>query len=176
MQQTAKSGPLNGHPATGIQNPWWAYLFLAGTNVLGQVLASRVAAGRDNQTDGGVRIERTSALQPSIDPERITATTVIGCEVKGNDHKPLGKIQEIAMDFTTGRIKYLVLAAGGFLGIGDRFYAVPLPALTFIPEERVFRLETTRKELQKTPPFDKMNWPHQALWQAGADPQGRDNH
>jgi hypothetical protein len=40
MQQTAKSGPLNGHPATGIQNPWWAYLFLAGTNVLGQVLAS----------------------------------------------------------------------------------------------------------------------------------------
>jgi len=89
MQQTAKSGPLNGHPATGIQNPWWAYLFLAGTNVLGQVLASRVAAGRDNQTDGGVRIERTSALQPSIDPERITATTVIGCEVKGNDHKPL---------------------------------------------------------------------------------------
>jgi sporulation protein YlmC with PRC-barrel domain len=112
----------------------------------------------------GVSIREKQGKPFSIDPQHITATTVIGDKVIGKDGKELGKIEEIMLDLTTGRVKYLVLSSGGILGIGDRFFALPLEHLTFDPEERIFYLDIERNTLKRQPGFDKEDWPSQAEW------------
>src|SRR5664279_2474815 len=42
----------------------------------------------------------------------------------------LGVIEGIMLDIQSGRIAYAVLSFGGFLGIGDKLFAIPWTALT----------------------------------------------
>ncbi len=146
-------------------DPWWAYLVYASSNVLGRVLATRAALdGREKQrVSGGVTVSPAREFKPGIDPERVTATTIIGELVAGSDGKILGKVEEIAMDLTKGSISYLVLSVGGVFGFGDKFYALPLESLIFNPVEKSFSMNLDKKTLKKMPGFDKHNWPKKAL-------------
>lgn len=50
--------------------------------------------------------------------------------VNGN----VGAIKEIMIDAPSCRVAYAVLAVGGFLGIGERLFAIPWEALTLDEE------------------------------------------
>jgi sporulation protein YlmC with PRC-barrel domain len=148
--------------------PWWVHLLNASTDLLGKVLVTRLII--DSQ-DGlkparGIQVLRKDALQPSIEPERITATTLIGQLVKGTDGKPLGRIEEITMDLTRGFISYLVLSSGGIFGFASKFYSIPLNMLTLKPEEKTFYVDIDKKKLKQMPEIDKHNWPKQPIWPA----------
>jgi hypothetical protein len=41
----------------------------------------------------------------------------------------LGKIEHLMIDLANGRIAYAVLSFGGFLGMGDKLFAIPWSAL-----------------------------------------------
>jgi sporulation protein YlmC with PRC-barrel domain len=160
MQQTKETDLMKQPKAT---DPWWTYLLYASTDVLEKVLVNRLLTdGKNGRTAKGVSIKRTGEIKPTVDADRITATSVIGSEVKGSDGKPMGRIEEVAMDLMTGSISYMVLAVGGVFGIGDKFYAIPLSALTLVPEEKVFLMDMQKNDLKKMLAFDKMNWPKQA--------------
>ena len=73
----------------------------------------------------------------------------------------LGKIEEIMFDVTTGRIAYAVLSFGGFLGIGDKLFAVPWGALS-LNSDQEFVLNVDRQMLESAPGFDKRRWPDMA--------------
>ncbi len=112
----------------------------------------------------GVNIRQTSGKY-GIDPTRVTATALIGRTVKSiPGDKQLGVIQEIVFDLTTGAVRYVVLAVGGFAGIGDKFFAVPLEALTFDPGQKEFYLKIDKQILTKSPGFDKTDWPLSPHW------------
>src|SRR5262245_56820592 len=50
----------------------------------------------------------------------------------------LGKIEEIMIDIPSGRVAYAVLSFGGFLGMGNKLFAVPWNALTVDEVEHQF--------------------------------------
>ncbi len=113
---------------------------------------------------GGVRVRRPEDVSEEIDPGRISALTVIGDKVKNPQGVTLGKIAEIVLDLTSGTVSYVVLAVGGLAGLGDRFFAVPLEALTVGTREKEFYLAADKKALRKLHGFDKNHWPRQADW------------
>lgn len=112
----------------------------------------------------GVTLQKKEERFTGIDPGFMAATTVIGDKVVGKAGKELGKVEEVMLNLTTGTITYLVLSTGGILGIGDKFFAIPLERLTFDAEERVFYLDIDRRKLKKMRGFDKDQWPQQADW------------
>ena len=59
----------------------------------------------------------------------LSASTITGDEVCNLDEEKLGKIQDLMLDLTEGKIRYAVLTSGGFLSMGDRLFAVPWKAL-----------------------------------------------
>jgi len=71
----------------------------------------------------------------------------------------LGEIEEIMLDVRSGRIAYAVLSAGGFLGIGEKFYAVPWQAFTMDTDQKAFILDVDKERLLSAPGFDKDHWP-----------------
>ena len=66
------------------------------------------------------------------------------------------------IDLPSGRIAYAVVSFGGFLGIGDKLFAVPWQALTLNTAEHEFILDVDRDTLERAPGFDKEHWPDMA--------------
>jgi len=92
----------------------------------------------------------------------LSTSTLIGDTVKNREGENLGKIEELMIDLETGRIAYMVLSFGGFLGLGDKFFAIPWDSFTFKPEEKEFLLDIKKEKLKNAPGFDKDNWPDMA--------------
>jgi hypothetical protein len=62
---------------------------------------------------------------PGPGPALMGADTLIGNDVYNTAEESLGSIKELMIDMSSGKISYAVLSYGGFLGMGDRLFAVP---------------------------------------------------
>lgn len=100
----------------------------------------------------------TSGGRPSGD-RPMTAGKLIGDPVVNPKGEDLGKIEDFVIDPKTGRIDYAVLSFGGFLGMGDKLFAVPIEAMKLSTEERRFILDVDKERLKHAPGFDKNHWP-----------------
>lgn len=89
----------------------------------------------------------------------LTASSVIGDKVMDRNDKHMGHIKDIMLDIRNGKIEYYVVEFGGFLGIGEKFFAIPFNKLEVDPEHKRFRFNESRELLEKAPGFDKHHWP-----------------
>lgn len=92
----------------------------------------------------------------------LSASTLIGDNVVNLQGEHLGEIKDFMLDTESGRILYGVLDFGGFLGIGNKLFAVPVQALRLDAENERFLLDVTKERLENAPGFDKDNWPRTA--------------
>jgi sporulation protein YlmC with PRC-barrel domain len=88
-----------------------------------------------------------------------SASTLKGDPVRNPQGEDLGNLEEIMVDLDTGRIAYTVLSFGGFLGLGDKFFAIPWQALSVDTENKEIVLNIDKETLEDAPGFDKDNWP-----------------
>lgn len=102
-------------------------------------------------------------------PELMGADTLVGNDVYNKDNESLGDIKEIMLDMRTGKVSYAVLSFGGFLGVGEKLFAVPWNALTLDTENKRFVLNAAKDSLEKAPGFDQDKWPNMAdpSWSSG---------
>lgn len=91
-----------------------------------------------------------------------TNKEVIGRKVVNPQGENLGKIEEVMLDATPGRVAYAVLSFGGFLGVADKLFAVPWSALHYDPQQEAFVLRADKKFLENAPGFNKDRWPDMA--------------
>jgi len=87
---------------------------------------------------------------------------VIGREIRNQNKEDLGRVEELVLDKVSGNVRYVVLSFGGFLGLGDKFFALPWKQLEYSPEDKSFIIGLTKEKLEKAPGFDKNNWPDMA--------------
>jgi hypothetical protein len=92
-------------------------------------------------------------------PLFLTARTINGDKVINTAKEHLGKIEDLMIDLENGRVAYAVLSFGGFLGLGNKLFAVPWEALTARPHEHAFVLNVGKETLEKAEGFDKDDWP-----------------
>jgi len=95
-------------------------------------------------------------------PELMGANTLIGNDVYNLKNEDLGDIKEIMLDMRTGRVSYAVLSFGGFLGMGEKLFAVPWSALTLDTQNKRFTLNVEKDRLESAPGFDQDSWPNMA--------------
>ena len=88
--------------------------------------------------------------------------TIIGSSVVNQQNEDLGKIEDLVIDTGAARIAYVVLSFGGFLGLGDKYFAIPWEAFRFDSSEKRAVLNVDRRLLENAPGFDKDNWPNMA--------------
>lgn len=92
-------------------------------------------------------------------PALMGADTLIGDSVVNAADEDLGDIKDIMLDMQTGQVAYAVLSFGGFLGMGDKLFAVPWQALHLDTVNKRFVLDIEKERLQAAPGFDKDAWP-----------------
>jgi len=95
-------------------------------------------------------------------PRLMGADTLLGNDVYNENEEDLGDVKEIMLDMTNGQVAYAVLSSGGFLGMGERLFAVPWDALKLDTANKRFILNVDKARLENAPGFDKDHWPDMA--------------
>ena len=95
----------------------------------------------------------------------VRASKLIGMNIQNTEGKGVGSINDLVVDADTGRIHYAAVTYGGFLGIGNKMFAVPFEAFQFRAarnnaNDRVLVLDVTQSQLEGSVGFDEDNWPN----------------
>lgn len=94
----------------------------------------------------------------------ILGSKFIGMEVENPQGENLGEVKDIMLD-SSGKVRYAAVSYGGFMGLGDKMYAVPMDAFTFKRDKDMFFddvilvLNVTQDQLKDDKGFDNKNWP-----------------
>lgn len=92
-------------------------------------------------------------------PRVLSAGTLEDTDVYNPEGQKLGEIEEFMIDLDSGQISYAVLSFGGFMGVGDKLFAIPWPALEVDTVNERIILDVNKEQLEDAPGFDKDNWP-----------------
>ncbi len=92
----------------------------------------------------------------------MSASSLMNDRVMNAEGEDLGKIEEFMVDLDSGCIAYAVLSFGGFLGFGDKLFAIPFHAMTLDEDKKCFILNVPKERFKDAQGFDKSNWPDMA--------------
>ncbi len=93
-------------------------------------------------------------LDSAIAPQVIRPDELVGRDVVNAQDESLGEIEDVMIDPMSGRIAYVVIEHGGFIGIGQDHFAVPWRAMQFVPgSEDTLLLDIPEDRLENAPRF-----------------------
>jgi len=95
----------------------------------------------------------------------LRVSKLIGMKIQNSRKENVGQIKDIVVDPASTRIQYVAVTYGGFLGLGDKLFAVPIRAIEVQqdPDSRdrvVLVLDVTKEQMNGAQGFDEANWPN----------------
>lgn len=110
------------------------------------------APSGSNQTSAPA-VPTTTLNAPVAAASARRASTLIGANIINNENNSVGEIHDLMVD-TAGGATIAVLSVGGFLGIGERYVAVPLTDLRWNADRERWALPgATVDSLKARPAF-----------------------
>jgi sporulation protein YlmC with PRC-barrel domain len=106
--------------------------------------------------------EKPKTKEPAGAPSIYRATKVEGLAVKNDAHENLGKVNDIVVDMRHSQVRYAALEFGGFLGLGEKLFAIPWRAFVVRSDAKDkphLELNVSQQRLKNAPGFDNKSWP-----------------
>ena len=101
----------------------------------------------------------TSMLDQREYGNLIGSDKVEGTAVYGADDSNIGTIERVMIDKLSGRVSYVVLAFGGFLGLGNDHYQLPWQSLKYDTRLGGYVTGVTEEQLRGAPKYsDEREW------------------
>ena len=85
----------------------------------------------------------------------IPADRVNGTDVYNKAGEKLGKIEDVAIEKTSGEVAYAILSFGGVLGIGAKYHPVPWRLLKYDVDKGAYVIPLDKADLEKAPMIDE---------------------
>lgn len=89
----------------------------------------------------------------------LAASSLTDDSVQNAAGENLGDIKDLMIDTASGEIQYAVLSFGGWLGMGEKLFAVPWKSFHVDTVNQCLVLDVPKERLKDAPGFDKDNWP-----------------
>lgn len=100
--------------------------------------------------------------RPADGFQLLKCSDLLGRDIKNMNDDELGEVKELVLDTTRARINYFVLSSGGFLGMGNKLFAVPWGAIKVTPtedkDEPKLLLDVSKDRFAKAPEFKEAEW------------------
>ncbi len=119
------------------------------------------------QVDGKERSDHRASAAGLHEASTLIGKSVYDSTVRGEEAESVGTLNDIVIDARTGEIRYGVLSFGGIAGFGDKLFAVPWSAFSFVStgtdkdDKRIYA-PLSEQKLEASDGFDKDNWPNMA--------------
>ena len=108
---------------------------------------------------------QSQATRLSADVEKdetnrlIASNKVEGTEVYNRAGEHLGEVYNFMVDKFTGQVAYAVMSFGGFLGIGERYHALPWKVLDYDVNQGGYIVDLARSKLEGAPSYARVEDP-----------------
>ena len=123
---------------------------MAAVALLTSTALAQTSAGTHPATSPGATT--APAPKPAVNPlTQSDVSKIEGTAVFGSKNDKLGHISEVLMNPETKKIDRLVVAAGGFLGVGGHLVALPIDQFTWDSKNGGFKLNMTEAALKSKP-------------------------
>ncbi len=101
-------------------------------------------------TQNNATLSKLSDTGKTVDS---AANDIRGRKVKDKDGEDLGKVHDLLIDNSEGKVRFLLVEHGGFLGMGETKSFIPVDAISKITEDEVF-INQTREHVAGAPGYD----------------------
>ena len=91
----------------------------------------------------------------------IPTTRIEQYDVVNKKGQDMGQVQNFVVDMVAGRIAFVIVSFEGFLGISDKWFALPWEILTWSVENKKFILDMSKEAFREAPGLDKTKWPNE---------------
>jgi PRC-barrel domain len=148
--------------------------FLKGRNMLAKasswIFVAAAAAGlmwcvgQTTVSTGQTPIQHTTNMPQQQAERGWKASELIGLSVHTAGDEDKGKIKDLYLG-PDGRVEYAAVSFGGFLGMGDKLFAVPWDALHLDWKDNKItyaRVDVSEESIKQRQGFDENHWPEHA--------------
>ena len=80
-----------------------------------------------------------------------------GTAVYRSNGEKVGSIARVMIGKQSGKVGYAVMSFGGFLGIGEDYYALPWAMLTYNPRLEGYEVNITDAQLRAAPKYNQQD-------------------
>jgi len=87
------------------------------------------------------------------------ASRLLGRQVVGPTGDKIGRVDDIIVNLSAGRIVVAIVSTGEFLDMGSEVSAIPMQAMQYEPVPDEFRLNETPVEMRVKPHYKPNDWP-----------------
>lgn len=102
-------------------------------------------------------LEVAAPSQAQILHPQQSFSELAGIQVWNLQNELLGRIKFVTADLENGQLVEVVIASGGFFGLGGKLTSAPPRAFTFDSSKQVMRLNTTKARFDAAPRFKTSN-------------------
>ena len=105
---------------------------------------------------------KTASPDPKVvlttldDTDKVLANSgqdIRGRDVIAQDGDKIGKVDALLVDAQESKVRFIRIEAGGFLGIGEKKWLIPVDAITRIDRDNVY-VDQTRQKITGAPVYD----------------------
>jgi sporulation protein YlmC with PRC-barrel domain len=114
-------------------------------------------AGVDPASVTTWRQERLALAEPLVTENgttRYRIDNITGTDVRNMEDENLGSVSDVVIDPESGTAAYVIVARGGFLGMGEDHYAIPWDEVRATPGLEMIVVNRTAAELDEAPAID----------------------
>ncbi len=79
---------------------------------------------------------------------------VRGLDVYDRDGDQIGTVRDLYADAEERKVRFLDVSAGGFMGLGERRFLIPVEAVSEVREDGVVVVDQKRRKVAESPLFD----------------------
>jgi len=133
----------------------------ASTLSIGYVSAQEVSPPVKNANAS----QASSKLDARTTGLSVRASKLMGMKIQNSRKESVGQIKDLVIDPSTTRVQYVAVTYGGFLGLGDKLFAVPMAAIKVQTDPDnvdrvVLVLDVTKEQMNGDQGFDEQHWPN----------------
>jgi sporulation protein YlmC with PRC-barrel domain len=100
-------------------------------------------------------------LRDSDLPRDATAKALLDGDIYDRDGEKIGPVKDLYVDAEEGEMRFLDVGAGGFLGLGEKHFMIPIEAVTDSRGGAV-TIEQSREKVEGSPELDTKGVPEDA--------------
>ena len=100
-------------------------------------------------------------LRDSDRPRDATAKALLDGDVYDRDGEKIGTVKDLYVDTEDEDVRFMEVGAGGFLGLGEKHFMVPMEAVTDTSGGGV-TIEQSREKVEGSPELDTKGVPEDA--------------
>jgi sporulation protein YlmC with PRC-barrel domain len=120
----------------------------------------------DNTVKGEVRTDMDKGDMHAMG-QHYRVSKFMKKDVHDSAGKDIGDIKDVVLDGNANRVSYVVVSYGGFMGMGNKLFAIPLGAFEFRQDgdkkdEYKVHMTIAEDNLKNAPGFDEKQWPDMA--------------